>query len=313
MKLILGTMNFGPQLDLNASQSMIESFLETGNNELDTAYVYNGGTTEEYLGSILPKLEPNSCYLATKVHPRITGKLDRETILMEFNESLRRMKQESVDLLYFHFPDGRTPIEEALETITELKGQSKIKEFGLSNYPAWQVVEIWYKCEKYGFLKPTVYQGMYNAVCRNVDSELFPAIHSLGIRFYAFNPLAGGLLSGKQLDFDKVPEPGRFARLKSYRDRYWKHSYFDALGEIKKACDEENVPMAEAAYRWLVNHSNMNAAFGDGILLGASRIEQMEQNINASQKGKLPQCILEAMNTAWEIAKPDSPAYFKFI
>lgn len=313
MKLILGTMNFGPQLDLDASQRMTESFLKTGNNELDTAYVYNGGTTEEYLGSILPKLTTDSYYIATKVHPRITGKLDRKTILMEFNESLKRMNQESVDLLYFHFPDGKTPIEEALETIAELKDQGLIKEFGLSNYPSWQVVDVWCKCEKHGFPKPTVYQGMYNAVCRNVDSELFPAIRSLGMRFYAFNPLAGGLLSGKQLDFDKTPEPGRFARLKSYRDRYWKHSYFDALGEIKKACDAENIPMAEAAYRWLVNHSNMKAVLDDGILVGASRIEQMEQNMIAAQKGELPQGILDAIDAAWEIAKPDSPAYFKFI
>lgn len=313
MKLILGTMNFGPQLDQEASQDMVKMFLKTGNAELDTAYVYNGGTTEEYLGSILPKLKHGSYYLATKVHPRITGRLDRETILMEFNESLRRMNQDCVDLLYFHFPDGKTPIEEALETIAELKEQGKIKELGLSNYPSWQVVDVWYKCEKCGCPKPTVYQGMYNALCRNVDPELFPAIRSLGMRFYAFNPLAGGLLSGKQLNFEDAPEPGRFARLKSYRDRYWKQSYFDALGEIKEACNAENVPMAEAAYRWLVHHSNMSAELGDGILLGASRIEQMEQNMVAATKGKLSQSILDAMDEAWDIAGPDSPAYFKFI
>ena len=87
MKIVLGTMNFGPQLDLEASRTMTESFLKTGNKELDTAYVYNGGDTEKYLGEILPNLD--GYYLATKVHPRITGKLDRECILMEFNESLK--------------------------------------------------------------------------------------------------------------------------------------------------------------------------------------------------------------------------------
>lgn len=312
MKIVLGTMNFGPQLDLEASRNMVQKFLETGNVELDTAYVYNGGDTEKYLGDILPKID-NEYYLATKVHPRITGKLDRETILMEFNESLKRMNREQVDLLYFHFPDGKTPIDEALDTIAEFHEQGKIKELGLSNYPAWQVVDIWHKCEAHGCPKPSVYQGMYNALCRNVEPELFPAIRSLGMRFYAFNPLAGGLLTGKQLEFGKAPEPGRFARLKSYRDRYWKQSYFDAIGEIKKACDAENIPMAEAAYRWLVNHSMMRSELGDGILLGASRIEQMNQNMIAATKGYLPQSILDAMDAAWEIAKPDSPAYFKFI
>lgn len=312
MKIVLGTMNFGPQLDLEASREMVNGFLKTGNVELDTAYVYNGGTTEEYLGSILPELQSNY-YIATKVHPRITGKLDRETILMELNESLRRMNRDSVDLLYFHFPDGKTPIDEALETISELYSQGTIKEFGLSNYPAWQVVDIWNKCERMGCIKPTVYQGMYNALCRNVEPELFPAIRSLGMRFYAFNPLAGGLLAGKQLNFDAVPEEGRFSRLKSYRDRYWKHSYFDALNEIKAACDKEGIAMVEAAYRWMTNHSMLCAMEGDGILLGASRIEQMEQNMLAAQKEVLPQSILDALNAAWEIAKPDSPAYFKFI
>lgn len=313
MKIVLGTMNFGPQLDTEASREMVKGFLQTGNREMDTAFVYNGGSTETILGEILPELDNDSYEIATKVHPRITGKLDRDTILMEFNESLRRMKRDSVDLLYFHFPDGKTPIEEALETIKELHEQGKIKELGLSNYPAWQVTDIAYKCDKVGCPRPTVYQGMYNALCRNVEPELFPAIRSLGMRFYAFNPLAGGMLTGKHKHFEDAPEPGRFARLESYRKRYWKQSYFDAVDAIKQACDAEGIPMAEAGYRWLSEHSMMDAAKNDGILLGASRLEQMTQNMAAVKKGALPQSVLDAMDAAWEIAKPDSPAYFKFI
>jgi aflatoxin B1 aldehyde reductase len=313
MKIVLGTMNFGPQLDETASREMVTAFLNTGNRELDTAYVYNGGQTEYILGEIIPSLPDNSYEIATKVHPRITGRLDRETIMMELTESLKRMKLDSVDLLYFHFPDGKTPIGEALETVAELYEQGKVRELGLSNYPAWQVVDIAYKCEKYGCPKPTVYQGMYNALCRNVEPELFSAIRSLGIRFYAFNPLAGGMLTGKHQHFEDAPEPGRFARLKSYRDRYWKQSYFDAVDEIRKVCEAEGIPMVEAAYRWLCNHSKMDATKGDGILLGASKITQMEQNMAVAQKGELPQSILDVMDAAWEIAKPDSPAYFKFI
>lgn len=313
MKIVLGTMNFGPQLDTEASREMVKGFLQTGNREMDTAFVYNGGSTETILGEILPELEDSSYEIATKVHPRITGKLDRDTILMEFNESLHRMKRDSVDLLYFHFPDGKTPIEEALETVKELHEQDKIKELGLSNYPAWQVIDIAYKCDKIGCPRPTVYQGMYNALCRNVEPELFPAIRSLGMRFYAFNPLAGGMLTGKHKHFEDAPEPGRFARLESYRKRYWKQSYFDAVDAIKQACDAEGIPMAEAGYRWLGEHSMMDAAKDDGILLGASRLEQMTQNMAAVKKGALPQSVLDAMDTAWEIAKPDSPAYFKFI
>lgn len=313
MKLVLGTMNFGPQLNTEGSRNMVTTFLDTGYRELDTAYVYNGGSTENILGEILPSIEPDSYEIATKVHPRITGRLDRETIMMELTESLHRMKRERVDLLYFHFPDRKTPIEEALETVAELHDKGIVKELGLSNYPAWQVIDIAYKCDKIGCPRPTVYQGMYNALCRNVEPELFPAIRSLNMRFYAFNPMAGGMLTGKHKHFEDTPEPGRFARLESYRKRYWKQSYFDAVDEIRLACEAENIPMAETAYRWLCFHSAMVEAYGDGILIGASRQEQLLQNMASTGKGPLPDKVLEAMDNAWEMAKPDSPTYFKFI
>lgn len=310
MKTVLGTMNFGPQLDIKQSREMVREFLKTGNSGLDTAYVYNNGDTEKYLGEILPF--ESGFEIATKVHPRITGKLDRHTILMEFNESLNRMQLDKVDLLYFHFPDLVTPIDEALETVNDLFLQGKIKEWGLSNFPSWKVIDIWYKCDLKGFIKPTVYQGMYNAICRNVEPELFPAIRALGMRFYAFNPLAGGLLSGKHLHFEDIPEPGRFARLKSYRDRYWKKNYFEAVNEIRKECDTLNVLMSEVAYRWLSFNSMLDSNKGDAIIIGASKLQQMEQNMKSLEKGPLPDSILDAINYAWDIAKPESPSYFKF-
>ncbi len=313
MKIILGTMNFGPQLDTEASRTMVNVFLRTGHQEIDTAYVYNGGSTEMILGEILPGIASSSYKIATKVHPRITGRLDRSTILMELTESLNRMKLDKIDLLYFHFPDNKTPIDEALTTYAELHEKGIVTELGLSNYPSWQVVETAYKCDKIGCPRPTVYQGMYNALCRNVEPELFPAIRSMGMRFYAFNPLAGGMLTGKHRNYEDAPEPGRFSRLESYRKRYWKETYFDAVDEIRKACEFEQIPMAEAAYRWLCFHSLLDSSKGDGILLGASHLNQMSQNISSTDKGALSRIIVEAMDTAWEIAKPDSPAYFKFI
>lgn len=310
MKLVLGTMNFGPQLNQQESKDMLNRFLLSGNTEIDTAYVYNNGDTEEILGKILPELDPNSYYIATKVHPRITGRLNREGILLQFNESLRRLNRSSVDILYFHFPDQKTPIDEALDTVAELYEEGKIKEFGLSNYPAWQVVDIYNKCPKHNCPQPSIYQGMYNSLCRNVEPELFPAIREMGIKFYAFNPLAGGLLTGKHEHFDDTPQPGRFERLKSYRDRYWKKTYFNAIEYIKISCDKEGIPIAEAAYRWLAFHSKLNN--NDAIILGASKLEQMAQNISCLRNGVLPGHIIEAINDAWEIAKPDSPSYFKF-
>lgn len=305
-------MNFGPQLDLENSRIMVSDFLNSGNKEIDTAYVYNEGITEEYLGDILSGFSDEQYSIATKVHPRITGKLDRNAILSQFDQSLRRMHVKCVDMLYFHFPDKKTPISEALETSAELYEQGKIRELGLSNFPSWLVADIWHLCKKYGCPQPTVYQGMYNALCRNVEDELFPALRNFGMRFYAFNPLAGGLLTGKHLSFEEEPSSGRFSRLQSYRKRYWKKSYFEAVNLIKARCLDEGISPTEAAFRWLNHHSLLNEEKRDGIIIGASKQEQLEQNINSLKKDLLPESILNAYNDAWIEAKKDSPMYFNF-
>ncbi len=313
MRIVLGTMNFGPQLDFEQSREMVREFLSSGYDELDTAYVYNNGTTEEYLGKILPELSEGSYKLATKVHPRISGVLDRNAIMTQLQESLTRMNRKKVDILYFHFPDKKTPVDGILQTVAELHDKGVVGELGLSNYPAWEVANIMYLCDKYGCPRPSVYQGMYNALCRNVEPELFDCIRHFGMRFYAFNPLAGGLLTGKHRSIDeKLEGTGRFARLKSYRDRYWKESYFNALDIVKEQCEKEGIPLVEAAYRWLANHSYMKEECNDAILLGASKISQMGQNIEAVKKGVLPQSILDAYDAAWCAAKDDSPSYFKY-
>ena len=311
VKLILGTMTFGPQADLDASRAMVSCFLEAGHRELDAAYVYNNGETETIIGAIQRETPDRPLHLATKIHPRITGKLDRAAIAMQFEESLRRMGRDSVDILYFHFPDPVTPIEEALETCAELFELGKIKELGLSNYPAWMVVKIWHLCEKHSWPAPRVYQGMYNGLTRSLENELVPALRDLGIRLYAFNPLAGGMLTGKHTHFGENPIPGRFARLQSYRNRYWKKAYFKAVNALTEACRTAGIKPAEAAYRWLACHSKLDASQGDGLIVGASNLDQLQRNLNAAAKGPLPDSILDAFTDAWEEVKPDSPPYFR--
>jgi len=142
-----------------------------------------------------------------------------------------------------------------LKTINELHKEGKVKELGLSNYSSWQVVDIVRICQQNNYILPTVYQGMYNAITRDVERELFPALRKFKIRFYAFNPLAGGLLSGKYHNMEEKPSEGRFALKPMYLDRYWKKSYFDALDIIKKSCDKHGISIAEASFQWLTSHS----------------------------------------------------------
>tara|TARA_B100000315_G_C14546345_1_gene573408 strand:+ start:307 stop:1257 length:951 start_codon:yes stop_codon:yes gene_type:complete len=312
MNIILGTMNFGPQVDKEDSRVMVEKFLQLGYSELDTAYVYNHGDTERILGNYLNTFKSKKYSIATKIHPRITGKLDAEAISAQFEESLDRMNLSAVDILYFHFPDPVTPIEGALEKCAEMISQGKFKELGLSNFPAWMVVDIWHLCDKLGFPRPSVYQGMYNGLCRNVEPELIPALRKLGIRFYAYNPLAGGLLTGKHHRYDDVPQAGRFARLKSYRTRYWKQQYFNAVNDFTITCNEAQIKPAEAAYRWLTHHSELDSKKGDAIIIGASSLSQFEQNIESISQGPLPENIVRVFDNAWDNVLYQSPDYFKF-
>lgn len=313
MKLILGTMTFGPQVKPDASLEMVKKFLDSGNKEIDTAYVYNEGETEKILGEIQNRFRNNNLHLATKVNPRITGKLDSYAVKSQLNESLFRMNKKSVDILYLHFPDPETPIEETLKACAELHKEGKFLELGLSNFPAWLVVDIWHICKENGWSKPTVYQGMYNGLSRNVENELFPALRNCGIRFYAYNPLAGGLLSGKYTNFEEAPSHGRFTLRPNYKDRYWKESFFNALKDLTLKCKEENLKLPEVAFRWLAFHSELESKFGDGIIIGASKIDQLEDNILAVKKGPLSKNIYESFSSAWEEAKADSPDYFRTV
>ncbi len=250
--------------------------------------------------------------IATKVHPRVTGKLDGQAVKTQCEESLRRLRRETVDILYLHFPDLNTPVENALEMCARLYEQGKIKEVGVSNFPAWLVVDVWHVCKENGWPTPSVYQGRYNSLTRNVETELMPALRKLGMRFYAYNPLAGGLLSGRYTRLDDFPAPGRFTFRKTYSSRYWKRSFFDVLTVLSARCKESDIPLAEAAFRWLVHHSMLDTARDDGIIVGASRMDQLEQNLSAAQTGPLPESIVEDFNVAWEEAMPESPEYFTF-
>ncbi len=312
IKLVLGSMTFGPQVSEDDSYNLIKEFLESGYNEIDTAYVYNDGDSEKILGSVLEDTTQSSISLATKIHPRITGKLDANAVYLQFNESLERLKRDSIDVLYFHFPDKNTPIESALNACNELYQAGKIKELGLSNFPSWMIVDIWHLCDKNGWLKPSIYEGRYNALSRNVEKELFPAIRKLKMRFYAYNPLAGGLLTGKHLSFEEVPEEGRFARLKSYRQRYWKKSFIDSINVLSVECRDMDIQPVEAAFRWLVHHSNLSFSDGDAIIMGASSTLQLRSNMLSVQKDPLPKRIIEAFDEAWGETKADSPEYFNF-
>lgn len=311
MKQILGSMTFGDQVDDDAASSILDGFFAGGGREIDTAYQYCEGRTEEMLGRLLPARASADFYIASKINPWNDRGLQPQQVRQQFEEILRRLGRDSIDLLYLHSPDLETPIEQTLEACFELFEQGGFRHFGLSNYAAWQVAEVAETCRRRGWMEPRVYQGMYNALTRDVERELFPCLRNYGMSFYAYNPLAGGMLTGKHRSQQQVPDSGRFAPDRGYRDRYWKTDYFQVLEELQQACADSGRRPVDVALSWLCNHSLLDAGAGDGIILGVSRIEHLAENMAACGSAPLDGAIAEILDRGWQIIKPDCFRYFR--
>lgn len=309
VNLILGTMTFGESVFQPDVGEFITTFLDAGYDELDTAYVYNDGNCEKFLGEVLPSLN-RPFKIATKVNPRISGRLDADAAYKQVNESLERMKLDSVDTVFLHFPDPMTPVESVLSAMADLHEQGKYKELGLSNFPAWMVADVWHICDKHGWVKPTVFEGVYNPLTRRAEAELNDCLNAFGLRFYAYNPMCGGLLTGRYGKFEDAPTDGRFTHRPNYQGRYWKKSFFEGVEIIKTAVEKHGITSIEATYRWLAYHSMLNAERGDAILIGASKLSHLISNMEAVKAEPLPDDVLNAFEEAWKITKGDSPEYF---
>ncbi|MBR1585438.1 MAG: aldo/keto reductase [Clostridia bacterium] len=312
ISLVLGAMTFGESVFAPDVEAFLRAFLHAGYTELDTAYVYNEGRCETLLGDAIRAVGRDRVKIATKIHPRVTGRLDGAAARMQLNASLTRLGVSQVDTLYLHFPDPVTPVEDVLSACQELHEQGKFRELGLSNFPAWLMAEAWYICDKHGWVKPTVYEGMYNPLTRGAEAELNRALDHFGLRYYAYNPLAGGLLTGRYGRFEDTPDDGRFTHRPNYQNRYWKKSYFEAVDALREACGRHAIPLADAVYRWMAFHSMLSGDRGDAIIVGASKLSHLTQNLAALGAGPLPQDLVAAFDEAWARCRADSPAYFTF-
>ena len=309
MKLILGTMTLGESVFRPDVDAFINAFLDAGYDEIDTAYVYNEGNCEKLLGEVLPELN-RPFKVCTKVNPRITGKLDAEAAYKQLSESLERMKLSSVDTVFLHFPDPVTPVESVLSAMADLHERGKFKELGLSNYPAWMVADVWHVCKKHGWVLPTVYEGVYNPLTRGAEVELNDCLNAYGLRFYAYNPTMGGMLTGKYKSVDEAPADGRFTHRPGYQEKYWKKSNFDALDVIREAIAPHGMTMIEATFRWLAYHSMLDEKRGDAILIGASKLNHLIQNMETVKAGLLPEDVVTSFDRAWKACRADSREYF---
>ncbi|XP_056323827.1 aflatoxin B1 aldehyde reductase member 4-like [Danio aesculapii] len=314
---LLGTMTFGGRVDAHMSAQLVRVFLERGHNELDTALMYNDGQAESIIGGMQL---PETVRIATKANPWEGKTLKPDSVRSQLESSLKRLHRQTVQIFYLHAPDHQNPIQDTLQACNQLHKEGKFKELGLSNYASWEVAEIYSICKHNNWVLPTVYQGMYNATTRQVETELLPCLRYFGIRFFAYNPLAGGLLTGKYHyeDKDGAQPVGRFFgnnRAGAYRDRYWKESHFQGIDGVHKALESaygsEKPSLTSAAIRWMYHHSHLKGDQGDGVIIGLSSMEQLNENLTAAAEGPLKQEVVDAFKHAWDLVAHECPNYFR--
>jgi aryl-alcohol dehydrogenase-like predicted oxidoreductase len=300
-------MTFGSQTDEASATRMIDLCTESGINFLDTANVYNKGASEEMLGRVMGSRRRNFI-LASKVRnkmgdaPDLVG-LSRAAILRGIDDSLRRLRTDYLDLYYLHLPDPSVPIEESLDAMNEVVKQGKVRHLASSNYSAWQITEMCWIAERKGYQAPWAAQPMYNLIARGIEQEYLPMCKHFGVSNIIYNPLAGGLLTGKHKR--EAPIPGtRFDKNKMYLDRYWHPADFDAVDQLSQIAQKAGRSLLSMSLNWLYHHTAI-----DCIILGASRSEHLEQNLAALDDGPLAAETVEACDQVWTELRGPSPKY----
>ncbi|ODH48978.1 hypothetical protein GX48_04911 [Paracoccidioides brasiliensis] len=321
-RVILGLMTFGPDPEssaritsLDETKKCLDYFQQQGYNEIDTARIYVGGKQEAFTAQAGWK--ERGLTIATKWYPSKPGYHHANVVREKLKESLRDLQTDSVDIFYLHAADRSVPFAETLRAVNELHKEGKFIQLGLSNYTAFEVAEIVTMCRERGWVRPTIYQAMYNAITRSIETELIPACRRYGIDVVVYNPLAGGIFSGKYKTAD-IPASGRFSDQASlgsnYRNRYFKDATFDALRIIEPVVKKHHLTLIETAFRWLRHHSALNMGTSlterDGIIIGVSSFGQLEENLADIEKGPLPEEVVKALDEAWLVTKPTTVNYW---
>jgi aryl-alcohol dehydrogenase-like predicted oxidoreductase len=300
-------MTFGGQTDEATAKRIVARALEAGINFFDTANIYHQGRSEMLLGQALGARRKD-VIVASKVRGKMgegadESGLSRRAIFRAIEDSLRRLGTDYLDIYYLHQPDYDVPLEETLEAMEELVRQGKVRWPGSSNYASWQVVRMLWLAEKNGWRPAWVTQPMYNLLARGIEQEFLPMAREFGVSTVVYNPLAGGLLTGKHRP--EAPLPGtRFDGNRMYLDRYWHPAYFEAVDKLKQIAEGAGRSLVSLALNWLLHHSA-----ADCIILGASRLEQLEQNLAALEEGPLPQEAAAACDRVWEGLRGVTPQY----
>ena len=277
----LGCNNFGQRVDLEGSRKVIHRALDLGITLFDTADIYAGmGGSETVLGTVLGD-KRKDIVLATKYSKPMASDgtkqgASRRYIMNAVEASLRRLKTDYIDLYQQHDYDELTPIDETLRALDDLIRQGKVRYIGNSNFPAWRVAEAEHVARAMNVSRFISCQDEYSLVVRNIEKDLLPCAREYRLGVLPFFPLASGLLTGKYKRGEAAPADTRFGKAPQLRDRYVTPRNEDIVEKLQVFAKERGHSMLELAFSWLTARPQVAS-----VIAGATRVEQVEQNVKA--------------------------------
>jgi aryl-alcohol dehydrogenase-like predicted oxidoreductase len=290
-RLCLGTMTFGLQCDEPTSAAILDRAAEGGIDFLDSsdAYPLGGdlstrGVTEEILGRWLRGrrdrfIVATKCFAPTGPAP-FDGGNSRKHIMSAVDASLRRLQTDYIDLYQLHGYDPATPIDETLGALDDLVHAGKVRYVGASNFLTYQLVRAVGRTQTLGLARLDSVQPRYNLLFRQIEREMLPYCGEDGIGVIPYNPIAGGLLSGKHVRTSPPPEGSRFTlgtAAQNYQSRYWHDREFDTVEALGALAAEAGVSLVTLAVAWVMAHPAVTAP-----IIGASRPDQLDASLAAT-------------------------------
>jgi aryl-alcohol dehydrogenase-like predicted oxidoreductase len=289
----LGCNNFGGRIGIEESRAVVHKALDLGITLFDTADSYgNRGGSEECLGGLLGERR-KGIILATKFglpmdEAGVRSGASRRYIMTAVEASLRRLKTDWIDLYQLHRPDPLTPTEETLRALDDLIRQGKVRYTGNSNFAAWQVVEAHWiarDCNLNGFI---VCQNEYSLIKRDIEAELVGAMRACGLGLLPYFPLAAGLLTGKYRRQAPPPPGTRLARMQGLAERYLVPANFAVVERLEDFAALRGHKLLELAFSWLLARAPVAS-----VIAGATKPEQVEQNVKAAGWALTPEDLAE--------------------
>ncbi|NOV26480.1 aldo/keto reductase [Cupriavidus necator] len=304
-RLCLGTMTFGSNADESESVAILDAATEAGVNFIDTANRYPSdapderkGLTEEIIGRWLKGRRQR--FIVTTKAGGPMGPLpwdagtSRKHLLDAVDASLARLGTDYVDLFQLHRDDPSTPLDETLEALDTIVRSGRARYVGVSNWGAWRIARALGRSEALQLVKPVTVQPRYNLLFRQFERDLFPMCEAENLATLCYNPLAGGLLTGKYLKGAPPEAATRFgagSTAAAYRQRYWHEKEFEAVGRIMNVAHGAGISPERLAVAWLLAQRGVTCA-----VLGVSRASQLSQVLLAGDT-KLDEQVLDQLDT----------------